>query len=152
MQKFDSRSDEEEGHIVLLISVYPLQICVAVFSADACKFRVRGKNKSYLCTQISYFCSPDLSLTEINLGAMSEGLNIAKSIIAFKRKSLRVHCHQTKIKHIIKVADWGYTCFVNARRSTSTKIGMIDFDRSCKVWYTKAALNTQLKNKTQPPI
>lgn len=111
MQKFDSRSDEEEGHIVLLISVRLLQICVAVFSADACNFRVRGKNKSYLFTQISYFCSPDLSLTEINLGAMSEGLNIAKSIIAFKRKSLRVHCHQTKIKHIIKDADWGYTCF-----------------------------------------
>lgn len=87
MQKFDSRSDEEEGHIVLLISVCPLQICVAVFSADACNFRVRGKNKSYLFTQISYFCSPDLSLTEINLGAMSEGLNIAKSI-SFKRKSL----------------------------------------------------------------
>lgn len=112
MQKFDSRSDEEEGHIVLLISVCPLQICVAVFSADACNFRVRGNNKSYLFTQISYFCSPDLSLTEINLGAMSEGLNIAKSIIAINGSlCLRVHCHQTMIKHIIKVADWGYTCF-----------------------------------------
>lgn len=40
MQKFDSRSDEEEGHIVFLISVCPLQICVEVFSADACNFRV----------------------------------------------------------------------------------------------------------------
>lgn len=88
MQKFDSGSDEEERHIILLISVCPLQICAAVFSADACNFRVRGKNKSYLITQISYFYSPNLSLTEINLGAMSEGLNIAISIIAFRRKSL----------------------------------------------------------------
>lgn len=112
MQKFDSRSDEEEGHIVLLISVRLLQICVAVFSADACNFRVRGKNKSYLFTQISYFCSPDLSLTEINLGAMSEGLNIAKSILAFYRKSLiGVHYHQAKIKDIIEITDRMYTCF-----------------------------------------
>lgn len=88
MQKFDSGSDEEERHIILLISVCPLQICAVVFSADACNFKVRGKNKSYLITQISYFYSPNLSLTEINLGAMSKGLNIAISIIAFRRKYL----------------------------------------------------------------